>query len=197
VLVDNCVIEGSFSSGGVQIGTSNVHVRNTIFNISSGGYGVYVSTSNFISIANCSFRSSSGTGAAIYVNAAGSNAIQDIRNNIITGWSGAGGKGIRSLTAAQILLYGANAFYNNTTDEENIDAVCSLPNIALTNTPFTDAAGGDFSIATAAKAELQAQGWPSDFNGINTSQFLDPGAAQIEIDVSTGAHRIFGGLIVG
>lgn len=188
VLVEDCYIEGSFSAGGVSA-AGNVHIRNCIFNISSGGYGVYIGTSNFLSVENCSFYSSAGTGAAIYVNAAGSNPMQAIRNNIITGWSGAGGKGVRSLAAARMLLYGANAFYNNTTNEENIGAINTLTNITLTNAPFTDAGGGDFSIATAAKAELQAQGWPSSFNGISTNQFLDPGAVQIQIPTATGGGR--------
>lgn len=188
VLVEDCYIEGSFSGGGVSA-AGNVHVRNSIFNISGGGYGVYISTSNLLSIENCSFYSSAGTGAAIYVNAAGSNPMQAIRNNIITGWSGAGGKGVRSLAAARILLYGANAFYNNTTNEENIGAINALTNITLTNAPFTNAAGGDFGIAPAAKAELQAQGWPTTFNGISTNQYLDPGAAQIQIPTATGGRR--------
>lgn len=52
--------------------------------------------------------------------------------------------------------------------------------ITLTGNPFTNAAGGDFSLntTTGAGAALRAAGWPASYPGISTNSYPDVGAAQ-------------------
>lgn len=72
-----------------------------------------------------------------------------------------------------------NAFYNNTSGARN--AISAGANdITLTGDPFTNAAGGDFSLnATAsAGAACRSVGFPSVFPGATSTSYVDLGASQ-------------------
>lgn len=187
--IDHCYFSYGVASSQALVLASNSTLTNSIFSLTGSASGVSVSGDTPVVIGN-SFYASAGTGAAIKAAA----TLLSVKNNIITGFSGVGGKGI-ALTSGLFAFLGANAYYNNTTNEDSIVAIYAAANITLTNAPFTNAGGGDFSIATAAKTELQSQGWPSSFLGISTNQYLDPGAAQIQPS-SGGAFAVMGGLIV-
>lgn len=192
----SCYFSGDYSAGAVYFQNAGTAWGN-IFSLTSGGRGIVLDSAGGNTVVlNNSFYAVSGTGIGLRFD--GTTIIVPLfANNIFTGFSGAGGSAVTGGATRKILISANNAYYNNTTNKTSTVILYDLGDVTLTNAPFTNAAGGDFSIATAAKAELQAQGWPSTFNGISTNQFLDPGAAQIEIDVSSGAHRIFGGLITG
>lgn len=178
-------IAGSYSSGGVYFQGRGV-ARDNIFHLSGAGRGLVLDANvTFCVVANNSFYSSAGTGIGLRYDSINLK-VSAIINNIFTGFSGAGGIAISGGATKAVYLSGANAFYNNTTNKGSVVIYTDLGDIALTNAPFTDPGAGDFSIAAAAKAELQAQGWPSSFLGISTNQYLDPGAAQIQIPAAGG-----------
>lgn len=75
------------------------------------------------------------------------------------------------------------ATYNNTSgvNSPNLTANCLYVNsVTLTADPFTDAAGGDFSLNTVAGggAACRAAGFPGTFPAVSTTGYLDIGAAQ-------------------
>lgn len=179
----DCYFEGGASAACLTIAEGVVDRCN--FDLSGGEIGISLAGTRPV-ISNNSFYANAGTGHGINWNA----NQGDCFNNIFSGFSGAGGEGININAGKAFLLYGNNFFYNNTANTAGtLVAAHQLPDITLTNAPFTNPGGGDFSIAAAAKAELQAQGWPSSFNGISTNQYLDPGAAQIQIPTATGGGR--------
>lgn len=72
-----------------------------------------------------------------------------------------------------------NFFYNNTSGARN--NMPTGPNdVTLTGDPFTNGAGGDFSLnnTAGAGASVRAAGFPGTFSGIGTTGFLDGGAVQ-------------------
>lgn len=193
VIMVSCYFEGGWNLGKLVTSLGFTVASNCIFKVTHTGC-LGIDTRGGI-IENCSFYSSvAGASNAIYV----SSSHTAIINNIFTGWSGVGGAGVFDGATGELLLLGSNAFYNNTTNVSTTFATyATLANITLTNAPFTNPGAGDFSIATAAKAELQAQGWPSSFLGISTNQHLDPGAAQIQIPTATGGLLVHPGMSGG
>ena len=164
---------------------TGARVEHCVFSLSGSATGINTTLTGGY-FANNSFYGGATTGTGLVVS--GNTSLAAL-NNIFSDFSGAGAEAILISGASSFLVLGANAYYNNTNNVSGtIVAVYQPSNIALTNAPFTNAAGGDFSIAAAAKAELASQGWPSSFLGISTNQYLDPGAAQIE--------PVAGGLLV-
>jgi hypothetical protein len=136
-------------------------------------------------IRNNSFWSlNASTGSAIF-NGNDDTLGVTIINNIICGYSGAGGKAISiTLTRPQLSMIGHNAFWNNTTNN-SLTGEPSLLNliasdVILAAAPFTDAANGDFSLTTAALAALRSAGWPALYEGAhaNTVPNITIGALQ-------------------
>lgn len=157
-----------------------------IFKLDSTSTGIdYRSTGSAMRAVNCSIYSNAGTGSGIYINSA--SALSSILNNLIVGFSGTGGKAIQSTAGSKLWNYGGNKFYNNLTAfDGNADVFNDAGgNSTLSANPFTDAANGDFSIGTEAKAA----GVPSSFKSISTNQYLDPGAAQRQEPAGGGGGR--------
>lgn len=98
-------------------------------------------------------------------------------NNIIEGFSGAGGKGING--SGDIFLLGYNAFYNNATAESLGDVYIDLGNDAtLAASPFTNPAGGDFSLLTSVVGAVDGA-FPGTWYGpAATIDHADIGAVQ-------------------
>lgn len=137
-------------------------------------------------IINNSIYSSGGTGTGI-IGPTNSGRNQTILNNIMEGFSGAGGEGI-IIATGHAAIYGNNKFYNNAT-HESITANISVNlgnNTALGASPFASPATDNFMVDTSVKAGA----YPSSFKGSITNQFLDVGAAQREEAAAGG-----GGLI--
>lgn len=184
--VDHCVLSYGVSGQYALSTLGTMTITNNIVSVTNNARGITTAGSQIALRNNSVYSATGGTGIGITMG----STQGECRNCIVEGFSGAGGKGIVISAGCVAKVFGNNAFYNNTTNVTTTGGfIHRLTDITLTNAPFTNPGSGDFSIASAAKAELQAQGWPSSFNGISTSQYLDPGAAQIEIPTSTGGGR--------
>ena len=188
VTVANCTFvndtTNKFASCVVYTGGS-AEVSFCVFKLDSTSIAIDNRSSGSIRANNCSIYSNAGTGSGIYINSA--NALMSVLNNIIVGFSGTGGKAIQSTAGSKLWNYGGNKVYNNLTNfDGNADVLNDAGgNSTLSASPFTDAANGDFSIGTEAKAA----GIPSSFKGISTNQYLDPGAAQRQEPAGGGGGR--------
>lgn len=191
--VYSCNFAGSYSAGALYFQGAGIALAN-IFSLTSGGRGIVLDSTggNSVVVLNA-FYAVSGTGIGLRFDGA-TLPVNLVANNIFAGFSGAGGSAVTGSSIRRLALSAKNAYYNNTTNKTSVVIWNDLGDVTLTNAPFTNAAGGDFSIAAAAQAELKAQGWPSSFLGISTNQYLDPGAAQIQA-AAGGAYPIFGGMI--
>ena len=127
---------------------------------------------------NIVYNSAAGTTAGILLNDNAGGYGTNVLNNIVCGWSGVGGVGIRQDGGG--LTAGHNAFYNNTTDEQYAAGpLLDLGNdVALGADPFVDAANGDFSLTDAAKLVLRSAGWPASYLGAATDLHITIGAVQ-------------------
>jgi hypothetical protein len=103
-------------------------------------------------------------------------------NNIVCGFSGAGGKGIVAGDLSYMAAIGYNAFYNCTSNYGTCNTLYDLTahDVSLAADPFTDAANGDFSLTTAGMAALRSLGWPASYLGAhaNTDPHITIGALQ-------------------
>ena len=137
-----------------------------------------------MNVFNNTVYSNGGTGKGLVTDSNGDNTT--ILNNYIEGFSGAGGVGISIISGASARVLQANRYYNNTTHESLVGAVYTdTDNSAVSASALTNPGGGDFSVGT----DLKAGAWPSDFNGSNTDQFMDIGAAQREEPAGGGGGR--------
>lgn len=156
-------------------GDSNVVMNNIL-------YATSASTKNAINLGNSDGRQGSVC-----------------MNNVICGFSGAGGKGIISAAGSDQHVVGHNAFYNNTTayalgGDLYIDLTAN--DVTLAADPFTDAANGDFSLTAAGKTALRGLGWPGTYLGAhaNTDGHVTIGAVQYgEAEGGSGG----GGPVIG
>ncbi len=122
-----------------------------------------------------------------YNHTGGSDAIQNpdiVVNSLVVSLNHAANVGIKQNQAGaqNYNWYVLNTgFYNNTGDltvgASGMQVVSKIP---LTADPFTNAAGGDFSLNSTAGGGtlLKALGFPTSFLGISTTQAIDVGAAQ-------------------
>ena len=136
-------VGGIFGAGISMAGVHSVAANNIVICNATGANGI-VTTSNGFVIGNTVHNTTAGTGYGISASAT-SNSRIFIANNIVTGFSGAGGIGIRTYSIGRTYVRAGNAAYNNTTnfyttgvnviylDENNDDLGAS---------PFTDAASG-------------------------------------------------------
>lgn len=186
LLYGNTIYASDNSSYGIQF--SNAYgavITNNIIKCSDtsatgvlwagGSSGYWYMTNNAV------VNTTAGTGNGVYAGNFAGRSAGVVTNNIIAGWSGAGGVGLKSLGDAYVLGY--NAYYNNTTalsiaDQKFIDLTAG--DVTLAADPFTDAANGDFSLTEAGKAALRSLGWPSNYLGAhaNTDAHITIGPMQ-------------------
>lgn len=180
--VDHCTLDTGSESGAYGIylsgsGLVNATVQNCLILVgATNGIGVYCNAPGPVLRHNTVRNSTAGTtyGIGLDANNAGRPALI-CTNNLVAGWSGAGGIGIKSV--GDVYLLGHNAYYNNTTNLSVADQVfidLTANDVVLGSDPFTNAAGGDYSVGT----DLQAQGWPTALPGVSTNTYIDIGAAQ-------------------
>lgn len=126
----------------------------------------------------CSTAANTGTGINASDSAGNANTI--CLNNIVSGFSGAGGAGIKA--TGPLRMVGHNAFYNCATNYAigvvRVDLTAF--DVALGADPFVSAATGDFSLTSTAKAALRGLGWPAAYLGAhaNTDGHVTIGAIQ-------------------
>jgi hypothetical protein len=153
--VSNCLVVNNTgaTSDGISLagsGSSATAVSNTVYG--NGGNGISV----------------------IYP-----NGNECIRNNLVVN---NGAKGLYASGYTNVVNSGGvdrNAIYNNTTG--NYSGYSAGPNdVTITGDPFTNAAGGDFSLnnTSGRGAALRGTGYPGLFPGSSTTGYLDIGAVQ-------------------
>lgn len=137
-------------------------------------------------IGNTIYSSSAATGAGISAQTSGAHGHR-ILNNIIEGYSGSGGCGIKA--TQDIALLGYNAFYNNATAESLADVFIDLGgDVTLAASPFVNPATGDFSLAATSTAKEVA--FPGVWYGpASTANKQDIGAVQLGAGAGGGVIR--------
>lgn len=142
--------------------------------------GINLSSWGTAVLNNSIYSAGAATGQGIK---AGAQVLTTILNNLVEGFSGVGGIGIET-TGGSLSLYGYNQVYDCTTEYSIAGEVfVSLGNNeTLLASPFTNPGGGDFTPVAA----ILGEGWPDAFSGINTNNYLDPGAAQAEAGAGGG-----------
>lgn len=171
-IIEGCYVHGTNSTSGIDVQGSFAVVTNTIVSGASGnglnghaGLPMIVSNSDFVNI----------TGAGISPGL--SSSIVSVHNSIFynnANGSIAPASGLAVLNAA---MSRSNAFGSNGAS----NWLSSTGDVALTANPFTNSAGGDFSLnsATGGGALLKSAGYPGPtFPGGTTSSNLNIGAYQ-------------------
>lgn len=146
---------------------------NIILLTEAGGTGLMVWQVGARAInGNVVYSTVANTGVGMHVNDASGRLNTTLTNNIVCGFSGAGGRAVL-FQGENRVVYGHNAYYNNTSEYASADGGPLLfelgGNVALAADPFVDAANGDFSLTTAAKAALRGVGWPAAYLGAHAN----------------------------
>lgn len=188
---------GNYITGCSHVAIDNVRngiaLNNIIMLTAVGARGVVLWYGGH-AIGNIICQTVAGTGNGI--DTYSSNIYGQIMlNNIITGYSGAGGAAINILSGGDAPLVGHNAFYNNTNNLTNSGTVwlsLTANDVTLAADPFTDAANGDFSLTDTAKTALRSAGWPTAWPGAhaNTDPHVTIGPMQYgPIPAASGVLR--------
>ena len=151
--------------------------------MNGNGIGIDVANQIAYAVGNIVYNLAAGTGIGIKIGDVAGLQLGAAMNNIVCGYSGAGGVGIGSGTLnAQAAGY--NAFWNNTTNESYGHQVLDDlgGDVSLAADPFTSASTGDFSLTAAAKTALSSLGWPASYLGAhaNTDPHITIGAIQMQ-----------------
>ena len=193
---------GNFVDGGASTSSLGLLYANTQSSVTNN---IVVAGANCVGImalgpciiGNIVYSTVANTGNGIYAYAAN---ITRVLNNIVVGWSGAGGDGV--LVNENLGARGYNAFYNNTANYTLSDMVFmddSANDVALAADPFTDAANGDFSLTAAAQAALADGGFPGQYLGAhaNTDSHLNIGPIQLGVPDYPAEGDVESGVVYG
>ena len=185
------VPSGTTQYGILNNGTSgDVYIGNVILCSHTGAYGYFANNANtgHTFLNNVFYNTTAGTVPGIFLNDNAAGVGQTVLNNIIVGWSGAGGIGIKHDGRPGVVGY--NAFYNNATAETYaLEPLADLGgDVTLAADPFTNAATGDFSLTAAAKLALADKGFPGQYLGAhaNTDSHLNIGPIQLAAVAASG-----------
>jgi hypothetical protein len=204
--IDNNYIhtDAATAATGIYVYSSiNTRISNNIITCGEvNSYGIWGLVPGYINaLGNTIYNSTAGTKYGFLIGASGARDGGTVINNLVVGWSGAGGIGIGGTSNA--VLIGHNAYYNNTQatsigDQTYIDLTAN--DVALAADPFTDAANGDFSLTAAAKTALAAKGWPTSYLGAHANTVPNLNIGPIQMAASSGGggggFPILGGSVV-
>ena len=185
--VIDCYIHDAGTTGGAIVGASLAD-SNYIYNCPTGIQNVTMVRNNIVHncdtvgirvgadgqtiVNNSVYTSNASTGSGID-NTSGATAHL-VANNIVEGYSGAGGDSI--LLTPDTRVAGYNAWYNCTAAPAYGDLHIPIGgDQALAASPFTNPATGDFSVGTNVKALAFPGAW---FGPAGTTNYLDIGAVQ-------------------
>lgn len=130
-----------------------------------------------IALGNILYATGANAGTGIQLSDSRAGCV--IGNNIICGWSGAGGEGLLIDANDGSIVTAANAYYNNTTNESiGCTNINMADPVALAADPFVNAAAGNFALTDAAKLLLRSAGWPGSYLGASTDPHITIGAVQ-------------------
>jgi hypothetical protein len=195
MIIDSCYFSGL--SGAIMTITTGVILKNNI--METGVEGGIVTTAGDSAVISGNTIVGDSTAGIYGIDLTSANVERiTITNNIITDFSGAGSGAIRMTAGSNAIMCGYNTFYNNT---NNYDGV-SIKGVDLTafdvtesSDPFTNAAGGDYSLVSGAGSIGTA--FPQGFTGTDTLNTPNIGAAQSGIGGGGGgATNIAYGFVV-
>ena len=184
--VYGCSVEygGSYTpTYGIYANAQSKFVNNTV-KCTGAMIGIYLRSRS--SATNNSVWSNGGTGKGIGAVDANTTVI----NNVVEGFSGAGGVGIEVSGTKQVeTLLLSNAVYNCTTNYTKGLALIDVNNDTLSGSGFTDAANGDFSM-NGIVAGMTEDAFPvGTFPEGSTANAADKGAAQAGAGAGGGGGR--------
>lgn len=174
----NCYFEGSPTLYNALLGSTSVFLNNVVNANNSSRTAVYIAGVGITVENNSFYNSTASTAQAIYIPNTNGYGIK-ISNNIIEGYSGVGGYGIR-LDGTQHAIVNNNRFYNCTTNIGGTGSyIYGTNNSTLAASAYTNPAGVDFTVGT----EVKGLSVPPYIGGTHVSTiptFVDIGAAQRE-----------------
>ena len=175
LVLTGCVINGNSKSGIYSFSGSPLSVSRCIISSNTGKGINHNGPYAGLNVVNCTIYNNTSDGILLSTHASNTG----IRNNII---STNGGYGINddALTQAGVdTKIDYNAFYANTSGARNTTLSASPHDVTLSGDPFTNAAGGDFSLnnTAGAGADCRAAGFPGAMIYGGTG-YLDLGALQ-------------------
>lgn len=161
-------------------------IGNVIVNSAAGTNGIEVFSvgSGNVVLNNSIINTTAGTGAGIVLTSTTHANQTTVANNIIQGWSGAGGAAIKFTSSTRpVAMIRNNRWFNCTSGISGSDYLMEMDNSSLAASPFTDVANLDFRVSSA----VGGIGWPSALLSAPLStNFPDLGALQRQ---ASGASR--------
>ena len=143
VLNNTIKMHTSTGQEGIVAGAQCTIKNNTIWTDSTTDKGITAASNCYIE-GNSIYNSAAGTDYGIQLT---STTSATVLNNLVEGWSGAGGNGIRVLNSPVPFVAG-NALYNCTTNIDYTGSTLQVhhyDNETLGASPFTDPSNGDFT----------------------------------------------------
>lgn len=197
LFIDSCYIHNNGIDGIRDIGGGNVPgswvVVNSVF-YSNAGRGIYSTNSGTGPanrtqwlIKNCAFVSNTNSGVDLAPSGSPGNIVLDLDSNI---FDSNGAFGV-TLGATPSALFNRNNAYRSNTSGNRNNIPVGQADVALTGSPFTNAAGGDFSLnnTAGAGAACRAVGFPGVMGaGSGGTGYLDIGALQHQ---DSGGSSVF------
>lgn len=174
---------------GVYTNAAGCAFVNNIIVQNSTARGAIFTANNAVIVGNTIYSSGANTNYGIQFGSFGGDERSVVVNNIVQGYSGAGGIGIYAGTTPEFpnIVFG-NAVYNCTT-AYSIGGAIADNNDTLAASPFVDAANGDFDI-NGTVAGVTEDGWPASFIELaSTAPKMDKGAVQAGAGSGGGAIR--------
>lgn len=160
----------------IDASIANMIADGNIFNLDGSTVGIKISNGINIIVKNNSIYCDGGTGKGIYI----ASGAAHVFNNVIEGFSGSGGTGIRLDSSAIAFFMAANAVYNNATNISNAGLIRFqwITDATLSGSPFVNAAAGDFDINGSVTGVTEVA-WPLAFLGASsTTPKAEKGASQ-------------------
>jgi hypothetical protein len=178
--VYGCKIHGC-GGHGIQMASSTVSIlfatRNLIYGNTSDGINLpQVTLQQYIIYGNT--IDGNGSDGIEFAGSLSENVhMYDVFSNIITN---NGAYGIRGLSNQDRVVAPDYNFYYNNTSAALLNITAGAHDVTLSGDPYTNKAGGDFSLnnTASAGAAVRAASLPGAFRGGSTTGYLDGGAVQ-------------------
>lgn len=161
-------------------------IENIIVDSPTNGVSVQNNNESCFVVHNSIYSSTAATGSGIVSTGNG----WTIMNNVVEGYSGTGGCGLKTTGAAETGVVGYNAYYNCATNESLGDVSVNLGNLnALSASPFNNPGSGDFSPKAGVVGVIEAAFQGAWYGPASTTNKADRGAVQAGAGTG-GAVRI-------
>jgi hypothetical protein len=180
MLFHGCVFSGGLT--GITTTGGECFAGGSLF-IKHAGDGINHNTGTAFKVINCSFYNQGSD--CIEIVAAANTAL--VVNSIFQDAAGAAVNSSAAASAAVTLFN--NSFFSNTADLTNIHESYQVGNVTESSSPFTNAAGGDFTIVDGALSI--GTGYPGELeNSTGNIGYPDIGALQREEPAPGGSNTV-------